>query len=56
MMDTRAGVTLPDGGTVVDDVFGNYQGLGWRPLVQEFFLRNLARKGFITPAKWQKRA
>jgi glycine cleavage system H lipoate-binding protein len=56
LMDTRAGVILPDGGTIVDDVYGNYQELGWRPLVQEFFLKNLTRKGFIPPAKWKKGA
>ena len=51
MMDTRVGVTIPDGGAIVDDVYGNYQELGWRPLVQEFFLRNLTEKGFIPLAK-----
>ena len=56
LMDTRAGVTLPDGGAIVDDVYGNYQELGWRPLVQEFFLQNLTRKGFIPQAKWKKEA
>jgi glycine cleavage system H lipoate-binding protein len=54
LMDTRAGVILPDGGAIVDDVYGNYQELGWRPLVQEFFLQNLTRKGFIPRAKWKK--
>ena len=56
LMDTRVGVTLPDGGTIADDVYGNYQELGWRPLVQEFFLQNLTRKGFIPQAKWKKGA
>jgi glycine cleavage system H lipoate-binding protein len=56
LMDTRAGVTLPDGGAITDDVYGNYQELGWRPLVQEFFLQNLTRKGFIPQAKWKKGA
>ena len=56
LMDTRAGVTLPDGGAIADDVYGNYQELGWRPLVQEFFLQNLTRKGFIPQAKWKKGA
>ena len=51
MMDTRVGVTLPDGGAIADDVYGNYQDLGWRPLVQAFFLRNLTEKGFIPLAK-----
>lgn len=35
LMDTRVGVMIPDGGAIVDDVQGNYQELGWRPLVQE---------------------
>ncbi len=56
LMETRAGVILPDGGTIVDDVYGNHEELGWRPLVQEFFLQNLTRKGFITAAKWKKGA
>ena len=56
LMDTRVGVTLPDGGAIIDDVYGNYQELGWRPLVQEFFLQNLTRKGFIPQAKWKKGA
>jgi glycine cleavage system H lipoate-binding protein len=56
LMETRVGVTLPDGGAIVDDVYGNYQELGWRPLVQAFFLRNLSEKGFIPQAKWKKGA
>jgi len=56
LMDTRAGVTLPDGGAIVDDVIGNYQELGWRSLVQEFFLKNLTSRGFIPKAKWKKGA
>jgi glycine cleavage system H lipoate-binding protein len=47
LMDTRVGFTLPDGGVIVDDVYGHYQELGWRPLVQEFFLQNLTKKGFL---------
>lgn len=54
LMDTRVGLTLPDGGTVIDDVYGHYPDLGWRPLVQEFFLQNLTRKGFLPQAKWKK--
>jgi len=54
LMDTRAGVVLPDGGTIVDDVYGNYRELGWRVLVQEFFLRNLTTRGLISPVKWKK--
>jgi glycine cleavage system H lipoate-binding protein len=56
LMETRAGVILPDGGAIVDDVYGNHQELGWRPLVQEFFLQNLTKKGFINPTKWKKGA
>ncbi len=56
LVDTRVGVTLLDGGAIVDDVYGRCQELGWRPLVQEFFLQNLTRKGFIPQAKWNKRA
>jgi glycine cleavage system H lipoate-binding protein len=56
LMESRAGFTLPDGGTIIDDVFGNYQELGWRPLVQEFFLKNLTSRGFIPRAKWKKGA
>ncbi len=54
LMDTRVGFTLPDGGAIVDDVYGHFQELGWRPLVQEFFLQNLTKKGFLPVAKWQK--
>ena len=54
LMDTTAGVTLPDGGDVVDDVFGHYPELGWKPLVQEFFLQNLTKRGFLPSAKRQK--
>jgi glycine cleavage system H lipoate-binding protein len=54
VMDTTVGITLPDGGSVVDDVIGHYPDIGWRPLVKEFFLRNLANKGFLPPTKWQK--
>ena len=51
LMDTRVGVVLPDGGAIVDDVYGNYQELGWRPLVQEFFLKNLTSRGLIRQVK-----
>ncbi len=51
MMETRVGVTLPDGGEVIDDVYGNYQDLGWKLLVQEFFLKNLMKQGLIRPVK-----
>ncbi|MFA4902175.1 MAG: hypothetical protein WC600_05455 [Desulfobaccales bacterium] len=44
LMDSTVGVTLPDGGTVVDDLYGHYPEIGWRPLVQEFFLKSLKKK------------
>jgi glycine cleavage system H lipoate-binding protein len=56
LMDTRVGFTLPDGGAIIDDVYGNFPDLGWRPLVQEFFLQNLTRRGFLPTAKWKKGA
>jgi len=43
LMETAIGVTLPDGGAIVDDVYGHYPELGWRPLVQDFFLPILTR-------------
>lgn len=48
LMEAKVGVTLPTGGTVVDDVYGHYPQLGWRPLVQDLFLPNLSRT-------WRKR-
>lgn len=48
LMETTAGVTLPSGGSIVDDVYGHFPDLGWRRLVQEFFLRDLTRT-------WKKR-
>jgi len=55
LMDSTVGVTLPDGGEIIDDVYGHYPGIGWRPLVQEFFLQNLTQRGFIRPAKRNQR-
>lgn len=49
LMETKVGATLPDGGAIVDDVYGNYPKLGWRPLVQEFFLTSLKKD-------WKKRS
>jgi glycine cleavage system H lipoate-binding protein len=49
LMESKAGVTLPTGGAVVDDVFGHFPQLGWRPLVQEFFLKNLKRNWKTRP-------
>jgi glycine cleavage system H lipoate-binding protein len=49
LMSDVVGATLPDGGTIVDDVYGHFPDLGWRRLVQEFFLKDLTRN-------WQKRS
>lgn len=49
LMETTAGVTLPDGGAIVDDVYGHFPEVGWRPLVQDFFLPTLTRS-------WEKRS
>jgi len=49
LLETSAGVTLPSGGSIVDDVYGHFPALGWRQLVQEFFLRDLTKT-------WKKRA
>jgi glycine cleavage system H lipoate-binding protein len=54
LMDTTVGATLPDGGEIIDDVFGHYPGIGWRPLVQEFFLRHLTTRGLIPQTEWKK--
>ncbi len=54
LMETQAGVILPDGGAIVDDVYGNYQELGWRPLVKEFFEKNLTRVWKKRPAFFEK--
>jgi len=49
LMDTTVGATLPSGGTVIDDVYGNYPKLGWRRLVGEFLLTDLTKT-------WKKRS
>lgn len=54
LMDTVAGVTLPDGGAVIDDLYGPYPDLGRRPRVQMFSLPNLTQRGFLPAAQWQK--
>ena len=36
MLESAAGVTLPSGGIIIDDIYGHYPKLGWRRLVQEF--------------------
>ncbi len=59
MMGTKVGFTLQDGGTIVDDVYGHFPDLGWRKLVQGFFLRSLtapsSRRGFEGWDNWDKR-
>jgi glycine cleavage system H lipoate-binding protein len=49
LMGDTIGVTLPDGGAVIDDVYGHFPTLGWRRLVQEFLLKDLTRN-------WKKRS
>ena len=36
MLESMAGVTMPSGGMIIDDVFGAYPQLGWERLVREF--------------------
>jgi glycine cleavage system H lipoate-binding protein len=36
LLESAAGVTLPSGGVLIDDVFGAYPQLGWERLVREF--------------------
>jgi len=36
MLQTAPGLTLPSGGALMDDVYGNYPQLGWKRLVHEF--------------------
>jgi glycine cleavage system H lipoate-binding protein len=36
MLESSAGVTLPSGGAIIDDVYGHYPQLKWKRLVQEF--------------------
>jgi glycine cleavage system H lipoate-binding protein len=48
LMDTEIGVTLPDGGAIIDDVYGHFPTLGWRRLVHEFLLKDLTKT-------WKKR-
>ncbi len=36
MLQGTPGVILPSGGTLMDDVYGNYPQLGWKHLVHEF--------------------
>jgi hypothetical protein len=48
LMESEIGVTLPTGGAIIDDVYGNFPQLGWRRLVKEFLLKNLTQT-------WKKR-
>jgi glycine cleavage system H lipoate-binding protein len=48
LMGDTVGATLPDGGAIVDDVYGHFPGVGWRCLVQEFLLKDLTKN-------WKKR-
>jgi len=48
LMNTEIGVTLPSGGAIVDDVYGQFPQLGWRRLVREFLLQDLTQT-------WKKR-
>ncbi len=36
MLSAAAGVTLPSGGAIIDDVYGHFPELGWQRLVREF--------------------
>jgi len=36
LLETTAGVTLPSGGAIIDDVYGHFPELGWQRLVAEF--------------------
>jgi glycine cleavage system H lipoate-binding protein len=36
MLASTAGVTLPDGGSVVEDIFGHFPEIGWGNLVKQF--------------------
>ncbi len=49
MLESEAGVTLPDGGALIDDISGHFPALAWRRLVQEFLLQDLSRL-------WKKRS
>jgi len=49
IMEGTVGATLPSGGEVVDDVYGQFPNVGWRRLVKEFLLTNVTRS-------WRKRS
>lgn len=48
MLASDVGVTLPDGGVIIDDVYGHFPALAWRRLVQEFLLQDMSQL-------WKKR-
>lgn len=48
MLESSAGITLPSGGAIIDDVYGHYPQLGWQRLVKEFLLTDLTKN-------WQKK-
>jgi glycine cleavage system H lipoate-binding protein len=48
LMESTVGATLPDGGAIIDDVYGHFPKIGWRSLVQEFLLKDLTKT-------WKKR-
>lgn len=49
IMEGTVGATLPSGGEVVNDVYGQFPNVGWRRLVKEFLLTNVTRD-------WRKRS
>ncbi len=60
MLSAAVGFSLPDGGSIIDDVLGHFPELGWRRLVNEFLLPNLTRpaiyRGFAGWDNWDQRA
>ncbi len=52
MMDTRVGFALPDGGVIVDDVYGHYPGVGLAAPGPGIFPAKPDQKGL--GAKWKK--
>ena len=49
LMETAAGVTLPSGGAIIDNVCGHCPQIGFRRLAKEFFLTSVSRN-------WKKRS
>lgn len=48
IMNNVIGSTLPSGGSLIDDIYGNFPELGWRRLVKDFLLTSLTKN-------WKKR-